>query len=61
MKRLGGTKFVVCMSAMILITAVAIAKGDALAFGSIAVVAGAFMGTNGFITGRAIEKGLPDA
>jgi len=52
MTRVGGRKFVLSVVGIISISALALCHADATAFGSIAVIIGAFNGANGYIEGR---------
>ncbi len=50
--QVGGRKFVLSVFGILTIGILAILKADATAFGSIAVIVGAYSGANSFIEGR---------
>jgi len=52
MTKMGGRKFVLSVLGLACITGLALCHADATAFGSIAVIVGAFNGANGYIEGR---------
>lgn len=52
MNALGGRKFILSLIGMLCITLLALKGGDATAFGSIALIVGAFVGGNSFIEGK---------
>jgi hypothetical protein len=56
MNRLGGRKFVLSLIAMLCITLLALNGADSAAFGSIALIVGAFAGANGYVEGRHAGK-----
>jgi hypothetical protein len=49
---MGGRKFLLSLVGIIAVMVLALAKADATAFGSIALIVGAYNGANGFIEGR---------
>lgn len=57
MNRYGGRKFVLSVFGILAITVLALMKADATAFGSIALIVGAYSGANSFIEGRYAKPG----
>lgn len=49
---MGGRKFVLSLFGIVAIAVLAMVKADATAFGSIALIVGAYNGANGFIEGK---------
>lgn len=53
---IGGRKFVLSVFGITAIAVCAIKGADALSFGSIALIVGAFVGGNSYTTGKALAK-----
>ena len=52
MNKYGGRKFLLSVFGILAVSVLALMKADATAFGSIALIVGAYSGANSFIEGR---------
>lgn len=52
MNKYGGRKFLLSVFGIVAVSVLALMKADATAFGSIAIIVGAYSGANSFIEGR---------
>ena len=57
MNKVGGRKFVLSVFGIVAVSVLALMKADATAFGSIALIVGAYSGANSFIEGRYAKPG----
>ena len=58
--RLGGRKFLLSVYGISAVVALGLGKSDPMAFGSVALIVGAFVGGNSFIEGAHARKPTPE-